>query len=63
MLLKTDRLILREFTKDDWEQFHAYASDADLVRFMEWGPNSEAATKDYLDRMIRSQKQQPREIY
>lgn len=30
---------------------------------MEWGPNSEYASKDYIDRMIVSQKQDPREIY
>ncbi len=63
MIIETERLILREFTVDDWKQVHVYASDADLVQFMAWGPNSEDATKDYIDRMIISQKQNPREIY
>jgi ribosomal-protein-alanine N-acetyltransferase len=63
MFLETERLILRDFVADDWEQVHVYASDADLVKFMDWGPNSENATKDYIDTMIQSQQQTPRAVY
>jgi [ribosomal protein S5]-alanine N-acetyltransferase len=63
MIIETDRLIIREFTLDDWEQVHVYASDADFVQFVEWGPNSEDATKDFINRMIMFQKQSPRVTY
>ncbi|RAP76121.1 GNAT family N-acetyltransferase [Paenibacillus montanisoli] len=63
MILETERLILRDFTRDDWKAVHVYASDADLVQHMEWGPNQEIATIDYVDRMLMSQNQYPREQY
>jgi ribosomal-protein-alanine N-acetyltransferase len=63
VVLETERLVLREFTPDDWEQVHVYASDADLVKYMDWGPNSEEETKDYINRVILSQQQSPRELY
>ncbi|QQE81396.1 GNAT family N-acetyltransferase [Alicyclobacillus sp. SO9] len=63
MRIETNRLIIREFIEADWEQVQAYASDAELVQFMEWGPNSEAATQEYIDRMLVSQKQTPRVTY
>lgn len=35
MMHETERLILRDFTMDDWEQVHDYASGGALARFME----------------------------
>ncbi len=63
MVFETERLILREYAMDDWQSVHVYASDADLVKFMEWGPNSEDDTKGYIQNMIMTQRQNPREVY
>ncbi|MCC9069790.1 GNAT family N-acetyltransferase [Arthrobacter cryoconiti] len=48
MLLTTERLKLREFTADDFASVHAFASDPRSSTFMDWGPNSEAETRDFL---------------
>ncbi len=48
--LETSRLILRPFRASDFEQVHAYASDPSVTQFQYWGPNSEKATREFLDR-------------
>jgi ribosomal-protein-alanine N-acetyltransferase len=58
--LRTPRLTLRDFVPDDFDAIHGYASDPDVTRFMFHGVRSEADTRDYLDRMIASQQQNPR---
>ena len=63
MVLETERLMLREFAMNDWQAVHAYASDVDLVAFMEWGPNTEDDTKGYVQNMIVTQRQDPRKVY
>jgi [ribosomal protein S5]-alanine N-acetyltransferase len=52
MRLTTDRLVLRPFRADDFAAVHAYATDPEVVRFQDWGPNTVADTRFYLDRMI-----------
>ena len=52
MRLTTDRLVLRPFRVDDFAAVHAYAADPDVVRFMDWGPNTTEETRTYLDRML-----------
>ena len=49
-MLRSDRLHLREFRDDDFEAVHAYATDLEVVRYMPWGPNSEADTRAFLKR-------------
>jgi RimJ/RimL family protein N-acetyltransferase len=61
--LRTPRLTLRDFVPDDFDAIHGYASDPDVTRFMFHGVRSEADTRDYLDRMIASQQQNPRLIW
>jgi len=51
--LETERLILRPFEETDFEAVHAYASVAENVQYMIWGPNKESeamghSTKLYL---------------
>ncbi len=46
----TQRLILREFSPDDFDDVHAYASDMETVRHMAFGPNTPEETRDYLER-------------
>lgn len=49
-MLQSDRLLLREFRDDDFEAVHAYATDPEVVRYMDWGPNSEDDTREFLKR-------------
>jgi [ribosomal protein S5]-alanine N-acetyltransferase len=58
MRLATDRLVLRPFRADDFAAVHAYASDPEVVRFMDWGPNRVEDTRFYLDRMLARRETQ-----
>lgn len=58
--IRTKRLLLREFTQDDFEDVHAYAVEDAVVRYMDWGPNTRQDTQDALDRWFAVQDQWPR---
>jgi RimJ/RimL family protein N-acetyltransferase len=58
--LPTARLILRDFRKNDWEAVHEYGADLEVVRYMPWGPNTEADTKEFIERSLASQREEPR---
>ena len=59
-MFRSDRLLLREFSDEDFQAVHAYASDPDIVRFMTWGPNSEAETREFLKRARTNAEADPR---
>lgn len=61
--LETERLLLREFEESDWEAVHEYGSDAEVVKYLAWGPNTEQETKDFVARQIASQHEEPRKRY
>lgn len=63
MQLETERLLIREFEYEDYEEVHAYASDPLVAKYMIWGPNTEAETKDYINMTMELQKQSPRRDY
>lgn len=58
--LRTKRLLLREFSPDDFEDVHAYATDEETVRYMDWGPNTLEQTKHFLGLEIDGQAAEPR---
>ena len=58
--LQTDRLILRDFVAGDWRAVHTYAADPEVVRYMEWGPNDEASTRAFIERVLAFQHVHPR---
>ena len=47
----------------DFDAIHLYASDPDVTRFMFHGPRTVEDTRDYLDRMLASQQDEPRLIW
>lgn len=61
--LESERLLLREFVKSDFEAVHEYARDPDVVRYMEWGPNGREATRKFIDIALAWQKESDRQIY
>lgn len=60
---RTERLVLRDFEVADWTSVHSYASDSEVVRYMDWGPNTEEDSKNFIQRAIAYQKEQPRKKY
>jgi len=59
--IETQRLLLREFTSDDEEDVHRYASDPEVVRYADWGPNELATTRANLARRLTEQQEWPRD--
>ncbi|MFC4064807.1 GNAT family N-acetyltransferase [Actinoplanes subglobosus] len=51
--LTTDRLLLRPFRSGDVPAVHAYAGDPEVVRYMEWGPNTLAETEAFVAEAVR----------
>jgi [ribosomal protein S5]-alanine N-acetyltransferase len=58
--LPTPRLILREFREDDLAPIQAYAQDPEVVRYMEWGPNTPDETREFFDLRLKDQQAWPR---
>ena len=63
VLYETERLILREFVESDWSEVHAYSSDERLVYYLNWGPNTEQDTKQFVEHALRHQQCEPRTLY
>ena len=63
MHLESERLLLREFTLDDWSAVNAYTSDPRVVQYMLFGPTTESQTREYLAQGMATAAQQPRRIY
>lgn len=59
----TERLVLREWTMDDFAAVHAYATDPAVVRYMSWGPNTDEDTRAFLRAAVASQGATPRTDY
>lgn len=50
--LRTERLLLRDIRESDYEDVHAYAIDPEVVRYMEWGPNTPEITREVIGRWL-----------
>ncbi|WP_374576033.1 GNAT family N-acetyltransferase [Phenylobacterium sp.] len=58
--LRTERLLLRDFRAEDYDDVHAYAVDPEVIRYMEWGPNTPEVTRKVLDGWLEAAKVWPR---
>ena len=56
MRTETGRLILREFSPEDFEDVQDYSSDYETVRHMAFGPNTPEQTRDYLERQCPEER-------
>lgn len=61
--LESERLLLREFLKSDFDAVHEYARDPEVVKYMEWGPNQREETRRFIDIALAWQKEPERTIY
>ncbi|MBP6786271.1 MAG: GNAT family N-acetyltransferase [Candidatus Promineofilum sp.] len=60
MHLSTPRLLLRDFTSDDWPAVLAYQRDPRYLRLYEWTERTEADVRDFVAMFIEQQQQRPR---
>lgn len=58
--LETERLRLRPFRPEDYDDVHAYGSDPRVSRFMEWGPNTPEISSHFLNLQLKQQETWPR---
>ncbi len=58
--IETERLLLRDIAEIDRNAIHEYASNPEVARFMDWGPNTKHETEEFIKRSISSQNEKPR---
>jgi [ribosomal protein S5]-alanine N-acetyltransferase len=56
---ETERLYLRPFVESDFGAVHSYASCDENVKYMLWGPNTEAETSAFISRAIAKAEESP----
>jgi ribosomal-protein-alanine N-acetyltransferase len=61
--VRTERLLLRPYRASDHAAVHAYASDPEMVRWSNWGPNTLEETTAWLEMALASETEQPRRAY
>jgi len=61
--IETRRLILREFEDEDWASVHEYAKDPEVSKYMEWGPNTEKETRNFVKGARHCRRDDPRRHY
>ena len=63
VVLETERLVLRELGLADMKAVHEYASDPEVVRFMDWGPNTVEDTREFIRRAVDCRRVKPRKEF
>jgi [ribosomal protein S5]-alanine N-acetyltransferase len=58
--MRTRRLVLRDFRTEDRDAVQAFASDAGVVTYMDWGPNTPEQTVAFLATKIAAAAESPR---
>lgn len=61
--IQTGRLMLREFEDEDWVSVHEYARDPEVSKYMEWGPNTEKETRNFVKGARTFRRDDPRRHY
>jgi [ribosomal protein S5]-alanine N-acetyltransferase len=61
--LRSERLVLRPHLESDLEAVHVFSSDADVCRYMQWGPNNLEQTRSFLEGAIANQRVTPKVHY
>ncbi len=61
--IETARLVIREFTEQDWETVHIYGQDPEVCRFVDFGPNTVNESKGFVKMALDCQTQNPRKAF
>lgn len=59
----TERLLLRDFTPDDWRALHDVESRAEVARYQSFEPRTVAESRAYVAGACEEAKKETREIY
>ena len=62
-VIQTSRLSFRDFTVDDYDAVHVYASDPEVTRYTAFGPNTPEQTKGFLQVVSGESAQEDRANY
>ena len=60
MQIHTERLILREFTFDDWSAILAYQSDSRYLRYYAWTERTPEEVQAFVGMFLAQQQEKPR---
>jgi ribosomal-protein-alanine N-acetyltransferase len=60
MKIETERLILREFVKEDWERMLEYQSDPLYLRYNPWTEGTKERAQEFVGWFLDNQKEEPR---
>jgi RimJ/RimL family protein N-acetyltransferase len=63
MRLETERLVLRDFVKDDWQRVLEYQSNPLYLRYYEWTERTPEAVQEFVGWFLAHQIQEPRIKY
>ena len=63
MKIETERLILRDFVKNDWQRVLKYQSDPLYLRYNPWTERTPDAVQDFVGWFLDQQVQKPRLKY
>lgn len=63
MILKTERLILREFETADWSAVYEYFSDPEAFQYQRGGPYFAEQAQEYVNRAVKRRHEKPRQHY
>lgn len=59
----TSRIEFRELTMEDMASVHAYATDEEVIKYVDFGPNTEEVTREFLELCISYQSEENRRDY
>ena len=62
-VLTSPRLTLRTLMESDFDEVHAYSTNPEVVKFMQWGPNTEEQTRNFMKIVLAHQSEEPRHTY
>jgi ribosomal-protein-alanine N-acetyltransferase len=63
LTLETERLILRDFLRQDWEALNAILSDPQVTRFMHFASWGEAERREWFEWLLQNASSQERDTY
>jgi RimJ/RimL family protein N-acetyltransferase len=63
MIIRTERLLLREYTDQDWPSVLAYQSDPRYLRYYPWTERNETSVKELLGQFLAWQADMPRDFF
>ncbi len=63
MILRTERLLLREIAEDDWSAVLVYQRHPLFSRFYDWSERNEGEVRAFLQQFLEWQQQEPRSKY